>query len=223
MSRTNPLYVAIEGPKGAGKSTLLGSIRPALAARGVLALPLDPTSPGPRLHPLELLHLVPILGECDAIKERLYAYRSNLHADALHKRRGENHDLVLGDRSFITTLATRWRRTVREGEARHYDRCRALEPLIPLPDHVVYLDLPVVALRARVAQRRRTYGLCDETCKALCSAGEAYHAIRCSTLPPLRRVQWHVFNASAPAKVLVEQTLELLLTLHGLPTRPRAV
>jgi thymidylate kinase len=121
--------------------------------------------------------------------------------------------VVLGDRSFLTTLATRWRRSKTIGERAHFDRCRALEWAIPIPDHVIYIDAPISEIRRRVELRRRRYGVRDECVKRLQDAQNAYAAIRQSSLPELAAITWHlVSNDGLPERVAVA-VLRIVLTI----------
>lgn len=201
-----PIYAALEGPKGAGKSTVLGIVRRALHERGIRIASLNPTARGFVLHPLELLYRGFAV---DPLAERVYAYRSNRQASLLQSRHVD-WDVLLGDRSFITTLATRWHRTEVVGERAHFDRCRKLEWAVPLPSDVIYLDVPVETLRRRVESRGRRYGVRDEQVERLAAAREAYSAIRHSRLPELVAITWHLVDGTKPVEQVAADVADLV-------------
>src|SRR5690606_30581333 len=95
----------------------------------------------------------------DALREQLYAARSNFHA----ARVPADAPLVLGDRSILTSYATRWDRLPAQRRAAHIAQVDALEHRIGRPDHVIYLSLPEPQLLARLrARSERRYGLDDQ-------------------------------------------------------------
>ena len=207
-------YIAVEGAKGAGKTSALRFVREALRASGIRAACLDPTEQGCPLHPLELLHRS-VGSRVDRLTERLYAYRSNRQARLAQVYR-VTCDVVLGDRSFVTTLATRWERTTEIGERAHFDRCRSLEWLIPIPDHVIYIDAPTAELRRRVELRGRRYGIRDESVTRLQEVRCAYEAIRRSSLPELAPITWHFVANDGPPDGVGPEVLRIVLSTLGL-------
>jgi thymidylate kinase len=180
-----PLYVALEGLKGSGKSTLLATLAAHLESRGVEVILLCPTSPAPWWSWRELAARITPLKSSDVFMERLYAARSahtaRKAARAIHRASAPSQTarpvLFLGDRSFYTSLVTRWERAERLGEAAHWERTRALEPHIPLPDVVIYLDLPLDQILSRLRRRARDYGQRDETAERLIAARAAYERL----------------------------------------------
>jgi thymidylate kinase len=119
--------------------------------------------------------------------------------------------VVLGDRSFITTLATRWHRTKVVGERAHFDCCRKLEWAVPLPSDVIYLDVPLEILRQRVESRGRRYGVRDEQVDRLEAAREAYSAIRRSRLPELAAIRWHLVDGTETVEHVATDVADLVL------------
>lgn len=200
------LYVAFEGPKGSGKSTALDHVARELARRVPVAV-LCPTRPMPQSHPLELLARAPGIRCWDPFLERLYAARSNWAA-----RRVSDASLVLGDRSVLTSLATRW--DGRDGGRAVAARVRRLEPHIPTPDHVVLFDAPLPVLVARTRRRCRRYGRRDETPARLAHAVDAYAQIeRNATEIGLGRVRWHHVDASQSAERVAAAALAIVESL----------
>lgn len=208
------IYCVLEGPKGAGKSTALERLRTGLRDHRVAFREVHPTRAGHPLHPLELAARLPRLRDLDRFRERLYAYRSNHHAGRVDWH-AAHPPLVLGDRSIITSLVTRWQRTQQLGVDGHVHAVRRLEGRIPLPDHVFYLDLPLDVLLDRLAERRprRAYGRAHEERAHLEQNHRAYAEL--TTRPPsgLEGLRWHQIDATLPPPAVAAQVLSTILTL----------
>lgn len=212
-------YIAIEGPKGCGKSTLLERLPQRLRDYGVTVALLCPTRPIPGPHPLERLAAG---SDDDALRERLYAARSNYHA----RRVPQDARLILGDRSILTSYATRWERAPAGQKRQYIARVDALEYLIGLPDHVIQLNVPEAHLLARLQARHgRDYGRHDETPERLRSVLAAYRELRdCGSGLGLGSIVWHDIDAGAPPAVVlarvVVQVLGILGRSGGKPREP---
>ncbi|KAA0915604.1 deoxynucleoside kinase [Psychrobacter sp. ANT_WB68] len=157
------MYIAIEGIKGTGKSTLLKTLTPYLKTycnsnQQCLAI-LQPTKPIPQGSYLE--HGFAQQQNNDTYIRALYAERSNYHA----ARTDWNSDLIISDRSILTSLAVRWHDAIQDNlsPSEHYQQVRSRECLIAIPDIVIQLDTPNATLLERYAQRNRQYGRHEET------------------------------------------------------------
>ncbi len=200
------MYIAIEGPKGSGKSTLLERLPQRLREYGVEVTMLCPTRPIPGAHPLEQLAANSV---DDVLRERLYAARSNYHAAQVPP----DAQLVLGDRSILTSYATRWDRVPAIQRHLCIERVDAMENLIGRPDHVILLNVPEDQLLARLQARTdRSYGKQDETPERLCSAMAAYSEMRERRVElGLESIVWHHIDAAAsPAEVMARVLARLL-------------
>lgn len=196
------MYIAIEGLKGTGKSTLLERLPKRLAMYYPDLALLCPTRPMSTDHPLERLAAN---SADDAVRERLYAARSNHHASRLPR----HASLILGDRSILTSYATRWDRVPANRKAQHIAHVDALEHRIGLPDHVILLEVPEQILLARLRVRaERQYGKHDEAPERLRSVVAAYrdlheHAAELG----LGAIIWHTVNAQAEPEKVLEHVL----------------
>ncbi|RFP64358.1 hypothetical protein D0N36_14305 [Hymenobacter lapidiphilus] len=192
------MYICLEGLKGCGKSTLLGRARQLLTTRQVSFDLVAPTSSAPleRSWTERMSAWAPCLRRLDAWNERLYADRSRYATEAGQWQR----PLVLGDRSIVTSYATRWHKWADPHQC--VSRVNTLEAHLPAPDHIILLDLDPGQAWERAQARQRTYGQCDETLPRLRQAREAYEQIRRFGIPRLRHTQWHVLDAGQePAAV----------------------
>ncbi|MCG3858831.1 deoxynucleoside kinase [Psychrobacter sp. Ps2] len=165
------MYIAIEGLKGTGKSTLLKTLLPVLKARlqpkqHRIAI-LHPTKPIPEDHYLER-EFYQHQNNDDYLR-LLYAARSNYHAS----RTDWNANLIISDRSILTSLAVRWRHT-NLSPVEHYKQVRAQESVIAIPDLVIQLDAPNATLLKRYAKRNRQYGQHEETLDSIVSMRSSY-------------------------------------------------
>lgn len=165
------MYIAIEGIKGTGKSTLLEMLLPFLKARlepkqHRIAI-LHPTKPTPEDHYLERKFYQH--QNNDAYLRLLYAARSNYHAS----RTDWSADLIISDRSILTSLAVRWQHA-NLSPVEHYQQVRAQENVIAIPDLVIQLDAPNATLLERYAERNRKYGQHEETLDSIVGMRSRY-------------------------------------------------
>jgi len=208
-----PLYIALEGVKGSGKSTLLKELAAQLEASGYEVVLLCPTAPGPWWHWSELAAHVPWVAQWDWVVERRYAARSQHSAQRAASTLAELQPsarpvIILGDRSVFTSLVTRWERAQQYGVARHWRETRALEPLIPIPELVIYLDAPLCLLSKRLKLRARSYGLRDERRERLIQAQSAYRELMSGALAQHSHTLWLTLQAGEPQ--LTRRALSLI-------------
>lgn len=202
-----PLYVAFEGVKGCGKSTVIRGVREALSARGLAVNEVGPTHAAPCWSPLELLARVPAMRRQDAFEERLYRARARFHGRRLQRVRG---GVVLGDRSILTPVVTRWHRAEEVGPNAWIERCIRGAPELRPPDAVLWLDLPPAVAALRCRSRGRTYGQHDEQLAALTRTREVYeHLMRCP-YPALRDVHWTRLDAKCEPHAVTRAALSAL-------------
>lgn len=202
------MYIAIEGPKGCGKSALLERLPQRLREYGVDVVMLCPTRPIPVAHPLERLAAN---SDDDALRERLYAARSNYHAAQIPP----GTQLVLGDRSILTSYATRWDRFSATQRHLCIERVDAMENLIGRPDHVILLNVSEEQLLARLQARLgRRYGKQDETPERLRSALAAYSEMRERRAElGLESIVWHDIDAGASPTVVMARVVVRILEI----------
>ncbi|UOQ76529.1 hypothetical protein MUN84_18625 [Hymenobacter sp. 5516J-16] len=143
------MYICLEGLKGCGKSTLLTSAQQLLATHSVPFDLVAPTNSAPLEHSWteRLSAWLPCLRRLDAWNEHLYAERSRYATDAGQWQR----PLILGDRSIVTSYATRWYKW--GNPKRCVERVNTLEAHLPAPDHIILLDLTPQQAWARARTR----------------------------------------------------------------------
>lgn len=168
------MYIAIEGIKGTGKSTLLTALTPHLhtycdAKKQSVAL-FYPTKPIPEDHHLE--RCFDKSQSDDTYLRALYAARSNYHAS----RVDWNADLIISDRSILTSLAVRWENAFQANFSprQHYEQVRSQEYEIAIPDIIIQLDTCNDILLQRYAKRARQYGQQEETLDSILNMKNSY-------------------------------------------------
>jgi len=161
------MYIAIEGTKGTGKSTLFQQLEFTLRCEGLSFEIFNPTKPMPTDLWWEKAYAQ--YSEVDQFIEELYSARANHHA------RNTDFDapLVLGDRSILTSFVTRWPHGNHQLD-QYIQHVQAQEYEVPMPDLVIYLDLPIEMTLQRLANRERNYGLHDEQIERLVQTKMAY-------------------------------------------------
>ncbi len=164
------MYIAIEGVKGSGKSTLLARLTEKLQQQNVQFVSFNPTRPMPMQSWWEQSYEQ--WAHDDTFISALYSARANYHAQATDFQQ----DLVLGDRSILTSMVTRWQQN-RHQLTSYIRQVQMQEQAVPVPDVVLYLDVSLNVVQQRLAQRQRHYGLQDETLLRLQQTQQAYRQI----------------------------------------------
>ena len=200
------MYIVIEGLKGVGKSTLLDALCLRLKQENVRFSLVTPTRPLPRFCLAEwFAKHCRLLMRSDFFRCYLYRYRSNQHA----RQADWTQPLVLGDRSILTSLVTRW---PKDNQAQYIKKTKAQECEIPWPDEVIYLQMPLEPLLLRLKQRQRDYGKQDECVERLSLAFEAYQDLQeqgeCLGVPS--DLEWLVVDANQSPEQVLEAVYALL-------------
>lgn len=197
-------YIAIEGVKGVGKTSLIehliGSFRSAQLAA--------PTRPAGECLSERVLAALPCLEKLDLFREWVYLQRAR-HALAV-----TNWDspLILGDRSLITALATRWEKWGNPDLCLR--RVAQQLPGFPIPDHIIYLDAPTQVITARLAARGRTYGRPDEARDRIETTKRAYSEIRSTKSFGLHAIQWHTLDTDRPLADVIQEARRILRSIE---------
>ena len=200
------MYIAIEGTKGTGKSTLIDALTQKLENNGIDFQCFAPTKPMPKDSWWEKAYRD--FSQDDVYLDSLYTARANYHASKTDFDNG----LVLGDRSILTSCVTRWPHDDLNRLVPYLQQIRQKEFLVPLPDLVLYLDLPLEVTLARLAKRERHYGLSDERAERLQQAQQAYHTLlQYKDQLGFKNMQYQLIDANQKPKDLLENIYALVV------------
>jgi thymidylate kinase len=138
----------------------------------------------------------------DDFCEQLYIERANYHYEELQKDKTNfaSDPLIIGDRSIITSIVTRWKRVDQIGEDQYIDQILRGR-LFEMPDVIFYLDLAIDKIKERQNHRLgttgRTYGLREEKIDRLIDIEKTYHYLMkdCQNAS-LKSIRWIVIDAS---------------------------
>lgn len=189
------MYIAIEGLKGTGKSTLIKALLPQLNTRfchlgDIQAF--NPTKPIPN----DALEAFFHERQNDSpFLQQLYAKRSNYHASAIDWNAA---GLIISDRSLLTSLAVRWHDAKNAGldASTYFQKLRAQEHVIAIPDIVIQLDASDSTLLERYQKRGRDYGKYEETKSGMLQMRANFQDL----------YQW---LTSASAKAIINQPIDI--------------
>ena len=200
------MYIAIEGTKGTGKSTLLENLEHKLQQEGIDFQMFAPTKAMPKDTWWEKAYAEHC--QDDVYLDSLYTARANYHASKIDF----NASLVLGDRSMLTSFVTRWPHDDLNRLVPYLNQIRQKEFLVPLPDLVFYLDLPLEVTLARLAQRERHYGLLDEKVERLQQAQQAYNTfLQYKDQLGFANMQYQLIDANQQPEDVLENVYALVV------------
>lgn len=209
-------YIAVEGIKGVGKSTVLSLLQKRLQKLPYVSI--NPTTRVSRFSWMEFLDQHLPLRRFDCWTRALYANRSNgqvyqakEQAAALLKE-GIHPQFILGDRSILTSITTRWHQG-RENPEAYYNEIRREERFIPIPQHVLYMHASMETICSRISARKRNYGASDEQPKRLKAAHETYMKLKDGVLPPLRDIKWHMISAESCPEQVCDDLFETIASI----------
>ena len=211
-------YIAIEGIKGVGKSTVISLLKEKLSH--ITYVQINPTARMEGYSWIEFVNQYLPLRKFDWWVKILYAHRSNqqaIHAKkkiVLLEQTNNPAQFILGDRSIITSLVTRWNQNNRDIHS-YFTSVRTMEYAIPIPDHVIYLHASMETIQSRIKNRERKYGAEDETLSRLLEAHQIYMQIQQGILPSLDNITWHMVSAEdSPDTVSEELYLRIIKILE---------
>jgi len=199
------MYIAIEGVKGTGKTTLVLRLRNYFDRHQMQYELVCPTAPLPGYSLIErLTSQLPWLLNFESMREILYAHRSNKMASNVNWNAG----LILGDRSIVTSYATRlWSGP----PTLQIQRTDAMEPKIAAPDAILYLKADFNVVLQRIANRKdRKYGKEDERPERIRETLQAYEYLMTSKPARIKKTKWIIINADNDPNGVFENALEII-------------
>ncbi len=206
------MYIALEGVKGSGKSTLFNALTNYLNKNDIKYRTACPTAQISNNNIIELFFKkFSSLRNFDGINELLYAFRSNYTALKILNYNG----LIIGDRSIITTYAYRWNKFT--DKTRFMKRVNLLEPLIPTPDYVIYLDVKAEKAVERINKRpKRNYGLKDEKYDNIKEVLDVYKQLIVYPIERIKNVHWHIIDANNDFDYVFNESIKFIYKVINL-------
>ena len=204
------MYIALEGLKGSGKSTILHLLRKKLEDAKIPYQDFSPTKPMLDYNWMEFLNRwCPMLKNFDMWCENLYAARAKHAANKINW----TGQLILGDRSILTSYVTRW---FKWGDPIHcINRVNRMQANIPGPDVVIYLSLDLSKIIKRVQVRNRNYGRKHEQPQVLAATQSIYHEVKIkrNKIPKLKHTKWITINANKTSEEVADQIFNQIIKL----------
>lgn len=195
------MYICLEGIKGSGKSSLFNALCLKLVEKNIDFSTITPTKASNNFSILEWLNKkIFFLQKIDYWNELIYSVRSNQAA----KKTDWSKKIILGDRSVVTSYATRW--TKWGNPEICIERINKKHISIKAPDVVIYLNISLETALTRIKTREnRKYGKQDETPIRLDTVQKAYQAIKEHSIKRLSNTRWYFVDAEqTPEKLLFD-------------------
>jgi len=201
-------YICIEGLDGSGKSTLVDFLKERMDEADISFTVASPTkSTNPQAWSERIYRAMPILKKFSISRSVIYALRSK----SVAQQTNWQCRVILGDRSVITSYVTRWRRWFNSVRLTVWF-VNIMEPFIPAPSHVLFLELDPVIQRERLEQRGPLD--IDETVERSEQMRKAYCEMRSSDLiQRLSNTQWHSVNAAQSPTQVADEAWNIILVL----------
>lgn len=210
-------YICLEGLDGAGKTTAYHHIMSLLEEEGYKVCGVCPTQSACycenkmecHCHTIEkLFNQYPFLHKHRFLRMFLYAFRSNHAASKIDW----TADLLLGDRSIITSYVCRWTR-FRFLNCLLINIVNLLEYKIPVPDYVFYLEVSTKTLCKRLSYRNNLD--IDETDKRSKAMRYAYNVIQIQTgeIKRISTVQWYTIDGNQPEDTVSHEIFRQIMEL----------
>jgi thymidylate kinase len=212
MSSTKSgIYICIEGLDGSGKSTVISSLKKELKSEGIN---IDVISPTKVLEKNKNKFLektyknISFFSKSRIYRAFLYADRSNNATKATNW----NADLILGDRSIITSYVVSWSNIKLLNKLKFF-RVDLLERKIYAPDHVIFIDVSYNKLNERLNTRSDKRDI-DETFERSRKMKKAYISfMKNNYIKRIKDVKWHVINGDDSKEVVLVNVKKLALEI----------
>jgi len=185
------MYIAIEGLKCSGKTVLVNRLEHFLKENNVDFSLIKTTKIGNENSFMEKMYKkYSFLNKSSLSRAIVYARRAYIAV----KNTNWNSQLVLGDRSVITSYATRWRKWFNSPKLSILF-VNITEYFVPAPDIVIFMQVSMENLQQRI-KARNTIDI-DSSSERLHEMNEAYKEISAGNIiKKIRHVQWIYTDAN---------------------------
>lgn len=202
------VYICLEGLKGAGKTTVFDLLLKKMEQNNIDFTTVAPTKMSEKSNFFERkLIKNPQLKESRFFRIFLYAQRSNYAA----KNAQWNKQLILGERSLMTSYATKWE----ESKFKTWWNISVInlfERNIRAPDFVIYIDVPHDVLNSRIENRNKERDI-DDTPVRLLQMEEAYKKLSEKKIPRISKTEWQIVSGNQPLEAVVESVYEAVIKI----------
>lgn len=204
-----PLYICLEGLDGSGKTTLFKKIVKKLKEEGFTLCEVSPTQKCGENDLWEKIYdKFKFLKDIIFFRNFLYAHRSNM----VTKNIDWNVDLLIGDRSIITSFMCRWSKSDLKNK-KVIARVNFLESKIPTPDYAIYLDVTPENLQKRLNYRGNKD--IDESEKRSSEMRYAYDFLRNNpkAVSRIEKVKWLIIDGNPSEEEVFKNAWKEIITL----------
>jgi len=199
------MYIALEGLKGSGKSTLIERLEKEFLKKEKIEYSLMKQTLKDDKYSLieKMFAKYSFLNNNSFFRAIVYARRAYVAT----KKTNWNSQLILGDRSIITSYITRWRKWFNSPKLTVLF-VNIMEPFMHSPDVIIFLQVSIENLIRRM-EKRGIFDI-DSSVERLKTMDNAYSEIGTYKIKKTRQIKWIYVDGNKTEDEVFDETCKII-------------